>query len=262
MKIIKLKPTTNGTRHQLKLQNFLLSKTNKLIKSSIKGFKRHQGRSSITGRITVRHKGSGCKKNYRQIDFSNEKYFSVVITICYDPLRSSFVALCFDLDRNVFFSTLSTNFVYPGTILICNSDQTELKLGYRTRLKNIPAGSIVNSLSLGLKDKIKYARSAGTSCQIIQKTKKNCCVRLPSGNLFNVSMDAFATIGILSNFQHNKIVIGKAGKNRIAGIRPSVRGIAMNPVDHPHGGRTNGGQPSVTPWGIPTKGKPTVKKKL
>jgi len=262
MKIVKLNPTSNGTRHQIKLQNFLLSKTNKLIKVSSKGFKRHNGRSSTTGRITVRHKGSGCKKTYREIAFSNDNFFSLVITICYDPLRSSFVALCFDLDRKFFFSTLSTNFVYPGTILICNENQTELKLGFRTRLKNIPAGSIINSLSLGLKHKTKYARSAGTSCQIIQKTKKFCCIRLPSGSLFNVSVDAFATIGILSNFQHNKIVIGKAGKNRIAGIRPSVRGIAMNPVDHPHGGRTNGGQPSVTPWGIPTKGKSTVRKKI
>lgn len=262
MKIIKTNPTTNGIRHQVKLQNFLLSKNTKLVKNSIIGFKRFCGRSSITGRITVRHKGRGCKKKYRNIDFSNRKYFSIVITIMHDPLRNAFIALCFDLDRKTFFFTLCTNYVYPGALLICNSEQNELKLGYRTCLKNIPAGSIIHSLSLGLKNKIKFARSAGTSCQIIQKTIKNCCVRLPSGNLFNISMDAFATIGVLSNFQHNKIVIGKAGKNRIAGIRPSVRGIAMNPVDHPHGGRTNGGQPSVTPWGIPTKGKPTVKKKL
>jgi large subunit ribosomal protein L2 len=262
MKIIKLNPTTNGTRHQIKLQNFLLSKTNNLIKKSTTGFKRFNGRSSVTGRITVRHKGNGCKKKYRNITFSNQKYFSIVVTTVHDPFRNAFVALCFDLDRNTFFFSLSTNFVYPGSILICNSEQTELKLGYRTLLKNIPAGSIIHSLSLGLKHKIKFARSAGTSCQIVQKTIKNCCVRLPSGNLFDVSMNAFATIGILSNFQHNKIVIGKAGKNRLAGKRPSVRGIAMNPVDHPHGGRTNGGQPSVTPWGIPTKGKPTVKKKL
>jgi large subunit ribosomal protein L2 len=108
---------------------------------------------------------------------------------------------------------------------------------------------------------IKCVRSAGLFFQVIQKNQDYSKIRLPSGLIKNVSNEAFGTIGIVSNSQHNSISLGKAGRSRLLGIRPTVRGVAMNPVDHPHGGRTNGGRPSVTPWGIPTKGKPTVIKK-
>jgi large subunit ribosomal protein L2 len=259
MQIIKLNPCTNGTRHQTNIKKSLLSKTNKLFKQSILGIKRHVGRSSVTGRITVRHKGAGCKKKFRLIDFSDKPKNSLVLSIMYDPFRHAFVALNFDLDKKIFFRTIATKNVGPGSLQVCNNSDVELKLGNRTVLKDIPTGSILHSLSL--LNRSKFVRSAGSFFQIIQKRAEFCKVRLPSGFIKEVSSNSFGTLGSVSNSQHNLIYVGKAGRNRLKGIRPSVRGIAMNPVDHPHGGRTNGGCPSVTPWGIPTKGKPTVKNK-
>jgi len=261
MQLKKIKPTSNGSRHQINLQKNLLSKTNKLSKSNIMGSKYNAGRSSSTGRITVWHKGGQVKRLYRVLNFSNQNYNSLVLSNMYDPNRSSFISLNFDLEKLNFFRTLSTGFVYPGSLVSCSSEKVELKLGNRTKLKNIPTGSIVHSLSCGENKHVLFARSAGTYCQLIQKDLYSCKVRLPSGLVFTVLNDSYATLGLVSNPQHSLTCIGKAGKNRLKGIRPTVRGIAMNPVDHPHGGRTNGGRPSVTPWGIPTKGKPTVLKK-
>lgn len=261
MKLIKLRPNTNGTRHVIKIQKNLLAKTNKFSKQSIGGLKNYSGRSSITGRITVWHKGGGCKKLFRELNFSNTEVNAVVVCIMHDPFRSSFVSLNFDLDNLIFFRTLSTNLVYPGSLFCCTKLKNDLKLGNRIQMNHIPAGSIVHSLSLNSKRNSSIGRSAGTFCQIVQKSLNFCKIKLPSGSVINCSSTSFATLGSVSNFQHNLISIGKAGTNRLLGKRPTVRGIAMNPVDHPHGGRTNGGMPSVTPWGIPTKGKPTVKKK-
>lgn len=238
----------------------LLSKTNKLSKQSIFGFKQSVGRSSLNGRITVRHKGSGCKKNFRIIDFSNLAKSSIVVSVIYDPFRDGFVALSFDLEKLSFFRTLATNHVGPGSIQICGGNDVDLKLGNRTMLSNIPAGSVLHSLSVA-SGFSKYARSAGSFLQVIQKGFDSCKIRLPSGFIKEVPVNSFSTIGSVSNLQHNLISIGKAGRNRLKGVRPSVRGIAMNPVDHPHGGRTNGGKCPVTPWGVPTKGKPTVLRK-
>lgn len=261
MKLIKLNPVTNGTRHQINLQKNLLSKTNKLAKSSINGFKQAYGRSSSNGRITVWHKGGGCKRLFRNIESKNVKFYAIILTIMYDPVRNSFISLNFDFETKRFFRTLATSLVFPGSIIICDSQKLDLRLGYRTVLENIPTGSLVHSLSLSENESIKFVRAAGTSCQIIQKDLKTCTLRLPSGNLMKVPISSFGTLGAISNAQDKLVYLGKAGRNRHKGIRPTVRGIAMNPVDHPHGGRTNGGRPSVTPWGIPTKGKPTVLKK-
>jgi len=262
MKLIKLKPVTSGQRHQINLQKNLLSKTNKLFKSSIFGLKQFSGRSVSNGRITVWHKGGACKSNFRKINFLNTDFESIVICIMYDPKRNSFVSLNFDLQKKLFFRTISTNFVYPGSLVSCYKTPEELSLGNRTVINNIPTGSLVHSLTSSQQSqKTCFARAAGTFCQIIQKGVSMNKVRLPSGLILTVPKESYATLGVVSNAQHNSIYLGKAGRNRLKGIRPCVRGIAMNPVDHPHGGRTNGGRPSVTPWGIPTKGKPTVKKK-
>lgn len=259
MKLKQLNPTTSGTRFQINIQKNLLSKTNKLFKSSIKGIKRCFGRSLTSGRITVWHKGGACKKKVRQLASTDTPYIGIVLTIMYDPFHNSFIALVFDFKTSLFLNILSTAKVLPGSIVLTTNKKSDLNLGYRILLQNTPTGSIFHSLSLN--NNIKYARSAGTSCQLIQKLAHNCKVKLPSGVVVDVNTNSFGTLGTISNSQHNLISIGKAGKNRLKGIRPTVRGIAMNPVDHPHGGRTNGGRPSVTPWGIPTKGKPTVKKK-
>lgn len=261
MKLVKLKPTTNGTRHQLNIKKNLLSKSSRLLKKDSIGKKNQSGRSSITGRITVRHKGGGCKNIYRKINFKNTFYFGIVVAVYYDPNRSSFISLNYNFMTKYFFYSLATNSVYTGSLVLCDEKDVELRLGYRTVLKNIPTGSIIHSLSLNKKSSSNYIRSAGTFGQLIQKNINFCKIKLPSNIIIKVPSLAFATIGVVSNLQHNLVVIGKAGRNRKKGKRPSVRGIAMNPVDHPHGGRTNGGMPSVTPWGIPTKGKPTVKKK-
>lgn len=261
MKIIKLNPKTNGSRHQIKLEKSLLAKKNNLLKLFF--FKKHrsQGRSTATGRITVWHKGSSCKRRLREIKFSNEQNWSIVLFMYYDPMRSTFVSLNFDLNSFSFFNSLSTLNTYPGSLLINNQKQLELKLGYKSTLSFIPTGSLLHSISLSKNQSIKYVRSAGTFCQLVQKNQERCKIRLPSGVLFDVPLFSCGTLGTLSNTQSNQVVIGKAGRNRLKGIRPTVRGIAMNPVDHPHGGRSNGGRPSVTPWGLPTRGKPTSKKK-
>jgi large subunit ribosomal protein L2 len=248
-------------RHHINIKKSLLSKKGALIKDSIVGFRRFRGRSSCTGRITVRHLGSGCKKKFRLVDFSNRRKASVIVSITHDPFRNSFVSLNFDMLSKSFYRILATNGVGPGSLQTCNEYHCDLKLGNRTSLRLVPTGSILHSLSLRFCSYVKFVRSAGLFFQMIQKNKKICRIRLPSGLIKEVSQDACATIGIVSNFLHRSIFLGKAGKSRLLGVRPSVRGIAMNPVDHPHGGRSNGGKPCVTPWGIPTKGKPTVIRK-
>lgn len=259
MQITRFKPCTNGIRHRTNIKKNFLSKVNNLAKQSIVGFKRFKGRSSETGRITTRHLGGGCKKKFRVLEFSDIKKQSIVISIMYDPYRSSFISLNLDLISNTFFRSIATAGVGPGSLQECNRKKVDLKLGNRTDLTHVPPGSIVHSLSID--SKIKCVRSAGLYFQIIQKDSDLCRVRLPSGIIKKTPDNSFGTLGVISNSQHSSIYLGKAGRSRLLGIRPSVRGIAMNPVDHPHGGRTNGGRPSVTPWGIPTKGKPTVIKK-
>lgn len=260
MQLIKLKAITNGTRHQLNIQKNLLSKSNKLIKNSILGLKSFSGRSSSNGRITVRHKGNGCKSLFRKLKLSNIESRSILICIMYDSFRSSFISLNFDLDQKFFYYSLTSSYVFTGSLTSCSNSNIEFCLGNRSPLKNIPTGSILHNLSLNHDTSGIFARSAGTYCQLIQKNLNEAKLRLPSGSFITVNLNSFGTLGVVSNSQHNLCFTGKAGRNRLLGIRPSVRGIAMNPVDHPHGGRTNGGRPSVTPWGIPTKGKPTVKK--
>jgi large subunit ribosomal protein L2 len=149
----------------------------------------------------------------------------------------------------------------PGTLTSCNINGEDLKLGYRTRIKNIPTGSIVNNLTVNSRTIGQYIRSAGTYGQIIQTDQSKAKVRLPSNIIIKISTEAFASIGMLSNIKHNSTCLGKAGRSRFLGRRPTVRGVAMNPVDHPHGGRTNGGRPSVTPWGLPTKSGFYLKKR-
>jgi len=240
----------------------LLTKTNRLFKSLLKGTKHGSGRSSFTGHITVRHKGSGCKKLFRILNYTNKNYTAILLTVFYDPFRNTFISLNYDFEKNTFFQTIITELVLAGSILRCQDLSADFQLGYRMPLKYIPAGSFIHSLSINSTEKTQFIRAAGTSGQIVQKVGKFCKIKMPSGQHFTVNLASYATIGSVGNKEANLVVIGKAGRNRLCGIRPTVRGVAMNPVDHPHGGRTNGGRPSVTPWGIPTKGKPTVKKKI
>jgi large subunit ribosomal protein L2 len=253
MSLISSKPTSSGVRHQIKLSKFDLTKNSKLITIKTKNFKRSFGRSNSTGHITSWHKGGGCKKTFSNIEFSNVSSSCVVISVIYDPFRNAFVNLNFDLENNYFFKTLAVENICPGSLLELNKSLSEYCLGFRTTIKRIPPGSLIHNISLKSKNLSNYIRAAGTYGQIVQCGSTTAKIKLPSGKIQLISTKAIATIGISSNSQSNLKVLGKAGKNRIRGNRPIVRGIAMNPVDHPHGGRTNGGKPSVTPWGLPTK---------
>jgi large subunit ribosomal protein L2 len=261
MKFKKISPKTNGVRHAIKICKNLLVKKHTLCKNLNIGLNKQSGRCSITGRITVRHIGGGCKTSLQIINFKKKFYNSIVIGIIYDAIRSSFLSLNFDFNTKTFFKTLATEFVYPGSFVVFNASKNELNLGDQKKIFDIPPGSIVSNILLNSNNKKStYVKAAGTSCQILQKILNSCYIRLPSGKITYLSQNSIVTLGKISNQLHSQIVLGKAGINRLLNKRPTVRGIAMNPVDHPHGGRTNGGMPSVTPWGIPTKGKPTVKK--
>lgn len=256
--LLKKKIVSNGTRHQLNIKKFLLCKNTKVIKALLKGKNKLYGRGLSLGRITMRHRGGGCKSLYRKLLFSKQLNYSIVITHTYDPLRTSFLVLCFNFLTKKFYNTISTNFTYPGTLVSHFLTYPELRLGIFSSVKNIPIGSLVHSLIY--KDKVQYAKSAGVYAILLQVEKNFCKIKLPSGVIKKFFSDIQCIIGTVSNTLHNSTVLGKAGRARLKGRRPYVRGVAMNPVDHPHGGQTSGGIPSVTPWGIPTKGKPTRKK--
>ncbi len=260
MLLIKKQNNTPGTRHSLQLTKFLLFKNNKLIKNLIKPHKKAHGRSTTTGHITVWHKGGGCKTIYRKINFTNKEAYSIIIGLMYDSQRNNIIALNFDLINKKFFNTNAILNNYAGSLIICQEKINDFYLGYRSTLASLPVGSLISNIAKN-KGHSFLVRAAGTFAQLIQKQQDNCKIRLPSNQIIVLPSNSFATLGINANLQSNQVVIGKAGKQRLKNIRPTVRGIAMNPVDHPHGGRSNGGGHPKTPWGIKTKGKKTVRKK-
>lgn len=257
----KINPITPSQRQTLLLKKNNLSKTFK-IKRLTKGFKRANGRNN-QGKITVRHRGGGHKRLYRKISFNRSKNIEGLVSkILYDPNRSANIAYI----KN----DLEDNFILAPEGLKLNqyiksSPDAELKIGNSLPLKNIPIGSLIHNISLYPNGEGKLIRSAGTSAQLIQKiNNKYAKIRLSSGELKLILLSCYATLGIVSNINHKKIKLGKAGRSRWLNRRPSVRGVAKNPVDHPHGGgegKTSGGRPSVTPQGRITKGQPTRKKK-
>ena len=258
MLIQKSKSISNSNRHKVDIKKSLLSKKSKLIKILSAGKKNYSSRS-IYGNITIGHKGSGNKKLYRNVHFPLKNCFSLLLTVFYDSRRSSFVSLFYDFLSFKFYNSLHTNCTFPGTFVFSYKTYPELHIGSLSRIKDIPAGSTVHNLFVNTES--KYIKSAGSFGIIIQKDSNFCRIKMPSGSVKKFSLNSLCVLGAVSNNLHNKIVLGKAGKSRLMGRRPHVRGVAMNPVDHPHGGQTSGGVPSVTPWSIPTKGKPTRKKK-
>jgi large subunit ribosomal protein L2 len=257
----KINPITPSQRQTILLKKNELSKTFK-IKKLTKGFQRANGRNN-QGKITVRHRGGGHKRLYRIISFNRSKNIEgFVEKILYDPNRSANIALIKNNSEEKFI-------LAPDGIklkqYIQSSPDAELKVGNALPLKNIPIGSLIHNISLHPNGHGKLIRSAGTSAQLIQKiNNKYAKIRLSSGELKFILLSCYATLGIVSNINHNKIKLGKAGRSRWLNRRPVVRGVAKNPVDHPHGGgegKTSGGRPSVTPQGRITKGQPTRKKK-
>ncbi len=250
MKILKSSSRLNSLRGFIKTQNSLLTKTSNFIKNNSFGAKFFNGRSSSNGRITVRHKGGGVKRSFTPITNFVSHYQSVVVSIGYNYYNSCFLSNNFNFKSLKFFRSLSINNVLPGSLI--SSLNNNLYLGNRLQLKSIPIGSLVSNLAIN-KIKSTYIKSPGTYGQIIQKDFITSKIRLPSKKVISVSNINYVTLGINNNAFRNKTTVGTAGRNRRVSKRPTTRGIAMNPVDHPHGGRTNGGCPSVTPWGLPTK---------
>jgi len=248
---------TPGSRHQINIKKDILCKYNGILKQ-LKIIKKKNSGRNFSGKICVRHKGANVKKKQNLIGYNSRRFRYVVLAICYDSSRNAFVNLNFDLENKVFFNNLSIKNIYPGTLIEKNYRLKEFKLGFVSSLEKLPIGSIINSVNKNFH--ICFAKSAGSFCQIIEKKQKSVKIKLPSGKIIFACSNDFAALGKINNLDYNRIVIGKAGRNRLKGIRPSVRGIAMNPVDHPHGGKSNKGKPPVTPWGLPTKNYPTVKK--
>ena len=256
----KLKATSPGVRHQVLITKNILCKNTKFIKKNLITLKNKAGHSKQDGHITSWHRGGGNKKKYFLIKPLTNKNFFICVAIIYNNSKNCFIAVLFSFQDLTFnFVIHSENHVIGSLIEFnLNNKTISQKTGSIIKLSNIHTGAIINSIFN--KNRIIYSRSAGTYCQIVQKLKTNIKLKLPSGKILNTNDNFFATIGCISNKNKVICVVGKAGKNRCKGRRPIVRGVAMNPVDHPHGGRTNGGRPSVSPWGILTKGVKTKKK--
>ncbi len=262
MAIKKYKPVTPSSRTLTVLMNEDLSE-NSPLKSLTKGKKRRSGRMQ-GGRLTSRHLGGGHKKKYRQIDFKRDKFGveAKVVSIEYDPNRSANIALLFYKDGEKRY-IISPNGLKVDDVLV-SAEKEKIKVGNSMKIKNIPVGTIIHNIEMEPNKGAQIARSAGTFAQISGFEKGKVILKMPSGETRYVNEECFATIGQVGNLDHNQVVIGKAGRNRWFGKRPHVRGTAMNPIDHPHGGgegKTKGGRHPVSPWGQPTKGYKTRNKR-
>ena len=263
MAIKSYKPTSAGRRHQT-CSTFEEITCAKPERSLLENVKKTGGRNSF-GRITARHIGGGHKQKYRIIDFRRNKLEipAKVATIEYDPNRSARIALLNYADGEKRYILAPLDLKVGDTVIA--SESADIKAGNALPLKAIPLGTIIHNIELKIGKGAQLARSAGTFAQLMAKDGKYVQVKLPSGEVRMVLQDCMATIGQVGNIDHENVKIGKAGRSRWLGKRPKVRGVAMNPVDHPHGGgegRTSGGRHPVTPWGIPTKGYKTRKNKV
>jgi large subunit ribosomal protein L2 len=263
MAVKKFKPTTPSLRHMVVLDSSGLTKDVKVPKALLRPTKRISGRNAH-GRITCRHKGGGAKKHYRIIDFKRKKLEvpATVAAIHYDPNRTCNIALLHYKDGEKTY-ILAPMGLQVGDVVV-SSAEADIKVGNSKELRAIPVGTLVHNVELNPGAGGQMARSAGSYVQVMAKEGDWILLRLPSGELRKVKENCRATIGQVGNLEHEQRIIGKAGKSRHLGIRPAVRGVAMNPIDHPLGGgegRTSGGRHPVTPWGQPTRGFKTRKNK-
>jgi large subunit ribosomal protein L2 len=257
MGIRKYKPTSPGRRN-MSSSDFDTVTASKPLKKLTRSLNRISGRNCY-GRITVRRRGGGHKRRYRIIDFRRDKYVPArVETVEYDPNRSARIALlCYaDGERRYILAPKGLN---VGDQVL-SSRKADIKPGNSLPLRNIPVGTIIHAIEVKIGAGAKLCRAAGTTAQLLAKEGDWAQIRLPSSEVRLIHLNCRATIGQVGNEEHGNIKIGKAGRSRWLGRRPKVRGVAMNPVDHPHGGgegRTSGGRHPVSPWGVPTKGKRT-----
>lgn len=262
MPIKKYRPLTPALRFKTSLTYEEIT-TKSPEKALTKGKPSNAGRGA-GGRISVRRKGGGHKRSYRQIDFRRDKFGipGKVTTIEYDPNRSSFIALIVYKDGEKRYILAPEGLGVGATVV--SGPESAFEIGNALPIGKIPLGLQIHNIELNLGRGGQMARSAGTSATVVAKEGDFVTVRLPSGEMRLVNPRCYATIGILGNKDHMNVSLGKAGRSRWLGKRPKVRGTAMNPVDHPHGGgegKTKGGRHPVTPWGQPTKGYKTRKKR-
>lgn len=257
MALKQYKPTTPGRRGLVLVDRSSIWK-GRPEKSLTEGLRKNGGRNN-TGRITARRIGGGHKRRYRMIDFKRGKQgIATVERIEYDPNRTAFIALINYEDGEKSYILAPQRMAVGDKIE--SADRADIKPGNALPLSNIPVGTIVHNVEMKVGKGGQIARSAGAYVQLVGKDQGYAQIRLMSGEVRLVRAECFATIGAVSNPDKQNIKLGKAGRKRWLGKRPSVRGVAMNPVDHPHGGgegRTSGGRHPVTPWGKPTKGKRT-----
>lgn len=252
MPVRKYKPTSPG-RRQMSVSGFDEITKSRPEKSLTVSLKKHSGRNNV-GRLTVRHRGGGNRRNYRIIDFKRNKYSvpARVAAIEYDPNRSSRIALLFYKDGEKRY-ILAPVGIKVGDTVVAGPD-APIRVGNALPLRNIPVGTQIHNIELRIGGGGQLARSAGSTVQLMGKAEDYAVLRLPSGEVRRVHLDCMATLGQVGNVDHENVVIGKAGRNRHRGRRPTVRGSVMNPRDHPHGGGEGkapiGGQPQ-TKWGKP-----------
>ena len=264
MSIKTYKPTTPSRRHMSVSGFDGVDKHAKPQKELVEVLKKHSGRNSY-GRITVRHQGGGNRKKYRVIDFKRDKMDvpATVLRLEYDPNRSAYIALVeyTDGERRYILAPVGLN--VGDTVL--SSAAADIKPGNALPLANIPVGTVIHNIELYPGKGAQLVRSAGVAAQLMAKENGMATVRLPSGEHRKVRLNCIACIGQVGNVDHANIAVGKAGRKRHMGIRPTVRGSVMNPCDHPHGGgegKAPVGRPGpVTPWGKPAMGYKTRKKK-
>jgi large subunit ribosomal protein L2 len=258
MPIVKAKPTSAGRRFVVKVVSPDLHK-GAPHKALLEKQTRNGGRNN-NGRITVRHQGGGHKQHYRVIDFKRNKQGipAKVERLEYDPNRSAHIALVLYADGERRYIIAPKHLKVGDEIM--SGEGAPIKVGNNLPLLNMPVGSTVHCIELKPGKGAQMARSAGTSAQLVAREGRHATLRLRSGEMRKVLAECSATLGEVGNSEHNLRSLGKAGASRWRGIRPTVRGVVMNPVDHPHGGgegRTSGGRHPVTPWGFPTKGAKT-----
>lgn len=258
MPIVKRKPTSAGRRFVVSVVNPDLHKG--APHAPLLEKKSKSGGRNNKGRITTRHIGGGHKQHYRKIDFKRNKdgIAAKVERLEYDPNRTAYIALvCYtDGERRYIIAPRGLK----AGDLVHSGDAAAIKVGNTLPLRNIPVGSVIHCIELKPGKGAQLARSAGASAQLVAREGQYATLRLRSGEMRKVEVECRATLGEVSNSEHNLRSLGKAGAKRWRGVRPTVRGVAMNPVDHPHGGgegRTSGGRHPVSPWGTPTKGYKT-----
>ena len=256
----KFKATSPALRHQVLIEKNTLCKNNKFLKGNTILIKKTGGRSKQDGHITSWHRGGGNKKKSFLVTQAKLKCFYICIAVIYNATTNNFITVKFNFLTLKFNFSIHTDKQCIGSLIESglNHKSTIYKYGSQLKLREIYTGAILNSVFY--KNKVIYAKSAGVYCQVVQKYKNFIKLRLPSGKIIELNTNYFCTLGSVSNKNQSLCVLGKAGKKRYDGKRSIVRGVAMNPVDHPHGGRTNGGRPSVSPWGKLTKGVPTKRK--